>query len=449
MASRRDQVDAQRHMMARVTGALVLAEPETSESPTRRDRTGTIAGVVLGVLLLAGIGVWALFPGSSGSTRWQQANTLVVDASTGARYVLASGRLRPVNDLGTATLLAGGRLTPVTVASSQLAKVPRGEPVGSADGPQVLPPKRINQRVWRVCDQGAAGLAVHIDVPVAPSPLGPDEALTVTAAGRTHLLWGGRRMLLGQVWVAHVLGLGLSVPTPVDPSWLDLIPPAGTVGPPVVPGAGERGRTVAGRRTTVGDMFRVDLGSTIGHYLMTTEGLAPLTDTEYLLERARPGSTGEATITAADLAANARDASARPLTTLPVSPPKPRATPDGAAVCLEYSGRSQGPAVVLTAATAAPAATDGPVRAAGSGKPRVAVRVLPGGGALLRPPGKDPAWPAQQRPHTLIDERGVAYQVAVVDLAALGYSADQAVVMPTALVSLLPIGPTLVRPGGG
>jgi type VII secretion protein EccB len=463
MASRRDQVDAQRHMMARVSGALVRAEPETSEPPTRRDRTGAIVGGVLGVLLLGAVAVWAIFPGSSGSTRWKQTGMLIMDDSTGARYVLDSGRLRPVSDLATATLLAGRRLTPVTVDSSQLTKVPRGEPVGTPDGPQVLPGRRINQGVWRACDAGDAGILLDVDVPPSASPVHPGEAVTVTAAGRTHLLWGGKRVLLGQPWVADVLRLGLSVPVPVAPSWLDLVPSAGTAGPAAVPGVGRPARSVAGRSTRVGDLFRVDLGDgNVGHYLMTSDGLAPLTATEYLLERARPGAGKETTISAADLSAAGRRAPARPLTTLPAEPPKPRAVPQGAAVCVEHTGRAdQGPTVVLVPGAGVPstggAATattgggepDAEGKAGGRNRPKVIVRVAPGGGALLRPPGEVPAWPARQPPYALVDERGVAYQVAAEGLAALGYAPEQAVVMPPALVGLLPTGPALTRPGGG
>ncbi|MGC4807653.1 type VII secretion protein EccB [Micromonospora sp. DT233] len=459
MASRRDQVDAQRHMMARVTGALVRAEPETSESPTRRDRTGAFAGAMLGVLLVAGIAIWAIFPGSSGSTRWQQSGVLVVDGSTGARYVLADGRLRPVNDLATAALLAGSRLTPTTVDADQLAKLPRGAAVGTPAGPQVLPPRRINQGVWRACDQGAAGTVVDVDVPAAGAPLEPGQALAVSAGGRTHLLWGGRRLLLGEPWVADVLGLGLAVPVPVAQSWLNLIPSGGTAGPAVVPGAGKAGSPVAGRPTSVGDLFRVDLGNGgVGHYLMTTDGLAALTATEYLLERARPKSAGETVISPADLAAATRRTPARPLTTLPANPPTARPMPAGASVCVEFTGRpDQGPMVVLAAAPPAPVPSPaapspdaaGKTKPGAATKPRVTVRVAPGGGALLRPPGEIPAWPAKPPPNTLVDERGIAYQIAVDDLRSLGYAPEQAVVMPPALVGLLPTGPALVRPGGG
>lgn len=442
MSSRRDQVDAQRYMLARVTGALVRAEPETSESPTRRDRTGTIVGVVLGVLLLGVTAIWALLPGS-GSTRWQQPGTLVVDDSTGARYVLASGRLRPVNDVATATLLAGSRLTPEVVASSALADLPQGEPVGTSDGPQVLPsPARLNRGVWRACDLGTGRIGLEVDVPAGARPLGDGEALTVTAGDRTFLLWGGKRLLLGRDWVADVLGLGLQAPVPVAQSWLDLVPLAGTAGPLSVPGHGRPGAAVAGRRASVGDLFRVDLGNgPVRHYLMTTDGLAPLTDTEYLLQSARPGSTGETTISPADLASAPRRTPVRPLTVLPATPPQARAVPEGAAVCVEYTGRpGSGPTVGLAAAGSTPTAAGGGT--AGG----VMVRVPPGGGALLLPhPEADPS----RQQGALVDERGIAYPVKGSDISTLGYVPQEAVVMPPALLALLPTGPALARPDGG
>src|SRR5947207_4808206 len=223
MSSRRDQVNAQRYLLSRVTGALVRAEPETAESPTRRDRTGTVAGVVFAVLLVGIIAIWALVPGA-GSTRWQGPHMLVMDASTGARYVLVAGVLRPVNDIATATLLTGGRLTPILVTSATLAKVPHGEPVGTPDGPQVLPSvTQLNRGVWRACDLGSGRVGLDVAVPAAARPLGADEALPVTADGKTYLLWGGRRSLLGKSWVADVVGLGLRPPVPVATAWLDLV----------------------------------------------------------------------------------------------------------------------------------------------------------------------------------------------------------------------------------
>lgn len=447
MSARRDQVDAQRYMLARVTGALVRAEPEVAESPTRRDRTGSVAGLVLAVVLLAVAAIWALVPGA-GSTKWQQSRMLVIDSSTGARYVLINGQLRPVNDVAAATLLAGGRLTPITVSSSQLAKVPRGTAVGSLAGPQVLPAaNQINKGVWRACDLGTAQILLYVDVPAAATPLGDGQALPVTAGGKTYLLWGGRRLLLAQPWVADVLGLGLVVPVPVASDWLDLIPLAGTAAPPTVSGAGGVGPAVAGRPTSIGQMFAVDMGNgTVGHYLMTTDGLAPLTETEYLLERAVPGSAGPTSITAADLAAARQRSPVRPLTTLPATPPKVPSTSDGTAVCLEYAGQAGEKPTVVLASTTTGTAT-GALSGVGGGKTAATVRVTPGCGALLVTSTGTASNPATQQA-LLIDERGTAYPVGGGDVSTLGYSLDQAVVMPTALVDMVPTGPALVGPEG-
>ncbi|WP_432842788.1 type VII secretion protein EccB [Dactylosporangium sp. CA-092794] len=436
MSSRRDQVDAQRYMLSRVTGALVRAEPEAAESPTRRDRSGTVAGLVFGLLLAGVTAIWALFPGS-GSTRWQQPHTLVVDARTGARYVLVEGALRPVNDVATATLLTGGELSPVVVASGTLAKVPRGAPVGNPAGPQVLPAAdRINQGVWRACDLGKGRVGLDIGAPAGQQPLGEGEALPVTGGGKTYLLWGGRRLLLADAWVPSVLGLGLMPPIPVGTAWLDLIPLSGTAGPPTVEGAGGQGPAMAGRPSTIGQMFGVDLGNgKTGHYLMTGGGMAPLTETEYLLQRARPGAAAETAISAAEMAATPQRAPVRPLTSMPATPPRPRTAPQGAAVCVEYTGRPYGaPAVVLS-----PDFAHGTTGA-------TTVRVAPGGGALLLPRlDGDVA----QLPAVLVDERGIAYPVAGRDIGTLGYTAAQAMVMPPALVALVPAGPALARPEGG
>jgi hypothetical protein len=218
----------------------------------------------------------------------------------------------------------------------------------------------------------------------------------------------------------------------VATAWLDLVPLSGAAVPPTVAGVGSPGPTVAGKPTAIGQMFRVDLGNgAVGHYLLTADGMAPLTDTEYLLQRARPGSTGETAITAADLAGTTRRTPVSPLTDLPGTPPKARSTQDGAAVCVEYDGRpDRGPTVVLTDP---PAGDDG----------NLTVRVPPGGGALLLP--HIDADPLRQQ-GVLVDERGIAYAVDATDITTLGYSPDQAVTMPPAMVALLPTGPALVRP---
>ena len=138
MRSRRDQVDAHNNMVSRLTGALVRAEPDILDSPTRRDFRGLAYGVVAGILLLAVVAVWALMSGR-GSTAWRQPGTLIIDKGSGSRFLLVDGVLRPTRNIASARLLTGGAVRPAVVPSSRLAGTPRGVPLGIQDGPDTRP----------------------------------------------------------------------------------------------------------------------------------------------------------------------------------------------------------------------------------------------------------------------------------------------------------------------
>jgi type VII secretion protein EccB len=423
-------------MLSRVTGALVRAEPETSESPHRRDRAGVITGILLSVLLLGVAVVWALVTGSGGSTQWQQPRTLLTDATTGARYLLVGGQIRPVDDIASATLLAGGHLTPMVVTSSQLDKFPRGAPIGSGAGPQMLPAAAlVNIGVWRACAVDDSRVELDIDAPASTVRQSADEALRVTDGNDSYLLWNGRRSLLRDAWVADVLGLGTQAPVTVPPSWLDLIPSGDPAAPPDLPGSGDPAATVAGHLTKVGQVFSVDLGNgRVAPYVMTNGGLAALTETEYLLSRARPGQAPEIAISASDLAAAGQRTPPKALTTLPTTPPQPLAVGSGAVVCLEYvpATKPGDPAIVFAPAPVGSAA-------------KMTVMVPRGAGAVLLP---HPDAQAYDQRGLLVDDRGIGYEVNGSDLRTLGY-AGEATAMPRALVALIPTGPALSRPGGG
>jgi hypothetical protein len=130
MQSRRDQVEAQTYLLSRLTGALVSADPDSPEPPTRRDSKGFVAGALVALLAAGAVAAFALFS-AKGSTVWQQPGTLIVNKSNGSRYLLVQNRLRPVLNLASARLLAGKELKTASVKTATLKDVRAGSRSGS------------------------------------------------------------------------------------------------------------------------------------------------------------------------------------------------------------------------------------------------------------------------------------------------------------------------------
>ncbi|WP_261562440.1 type VII secretion protein EccB [Frankia tisae] len=453
MQSRRDQVDAQSYLLTRLTSALVRAEPDALELPTRRDSRGLIAGILLALTMLAGVAIWALIS-SGGSTAWRQPGKLIIDRSTGSRFLLVVGELRPVRNVASARLAVDGAVDPVTVAGSKLARVPRGAPLGTVDAPDLLPaPDHLNVGVWRACAGTDPAVAVRLDIggPPAERRITGDAGLLVSAAGRDYLLWHGRRLAMGRPWAAAVLGYGATTPVPVDEAWLELVPAGPDMEPVDVPGRGTPGPQVGGRPAALGQLFAAPAAGGTGtvHYLLLPAGLTPLSTTQAALALAEAGGAPELPITPAELAAGPRTAVGAAQDELPAVPPPLRAPGHGEAVCVESAGHpdaghpdaghpdTESLDVVLAAPPAAPG-----TRAAGG----VAVSVRPRGGALLVARA-DVA--AKDQPALLVDGVGIRYPLAGDAVRALGFQVERATVVPPRLLGLLPAGPLLTTPEGG
>ncbi len=447
MQSRRDQVDAHGYLLTRLTSALVRAEPDALELPTRRDTRGVLGGTLLALAMLLGVAAWALLF-SGGSTAWRQPGKLIIDKSTGSRYLLAGGELRPVRNIASAQLAYDGPLDLVSVASSRLAGVPRGAPLGTAEAPDLLPAaKKLNAGVWRACaapvPAAAAGSStpLRIDIGAPPAPadrrMTGDEAVLVSSAGRQYLLWRGQRLALDRPWAADVLGYGGAVVTPVDPGWLALVPAGPALTPVDVPGRGGPGPGVGGRPATLGQLFaaRGADGRTV-HYLLLPAGLTPLNATQAALALGEAGDTAETPVSPAELAAGPRGTVPAAQAALPAAPPPLRTPAHGEAVCLETAGRPDAETLAVVLAT--PPSAPGTPAAGGVG-----VSVRPGGGALLV--GRTDV-AAKDQPLLLIDGAGIRYPLDGDAPKALGVTADQASVVPARLLALLPAGPRLYTP---
>jgi type VII secretion protein EccB len=463
MQSRRDQVNAQSYLGTRLVGALVRADPDVLETPSRRDLRGLVAGIVVAGLMVVGVGGFALLsPG--GSTSWRAPGSLVIDKTNGTSYLFLNGELRPVRNVASARLVAGGAVKPVVVAGSRLAHVPRGAPIGLPDGPAILPAAdHLNAGVWRACAGDAAGAAVTLDIggPPAGARVGPDEGVLVLSEGKEYLLWRGQRLLLGRPWAAGVLGYGNVTATPVPAAWLDLVPAGPDLVPVPVPRRGSPGPAIGGHPAPLGQIFSVSVADgPATYYVLLPAGLAPLTPTQLALAQAEEGTAGTRQLTPADLAAAPLAGMPEPQRSLPARPPRISEPAGGAAVCVESPGV---PAAAANAAgqtvAAAPtvpadglrtAASDDTVldlvlapRPASPGRPSssdVGVQVRAGGGALLVP---DAALPAKDQQGLLVDGTGTAFPLTPDALKALGYQPEQAVAVPRQLALLPPRGPLL------
>ncbi len=440
MQSRRDQVDAQSYLLTRLTSALVRAEPDALELPTRRDSRGLLAGILLALVMLAGVAIFALLF-SGGSTAWRQPGKLIIDKSTGSRFLLVAGELRPVRNVASARLAVDGAVEPVSVAGGRLARVPRGAPLGTLDAPDLLPaPDHLNEGVWQAC-AGTGQTAVRLDIggPASARRATGDTGVLVTSGGRKYLLWHGRRLAMGRPWAADVLGYGAATPVPVDEAWLNLLPAGPDLAPVDVPGRGSPGPAVGGRTTVLGQLFAAAATGGTVHYLLLPAGLAPLNATQAALALAEAGSAPELPITPAELAAGPRTVVGAPQDALPATPPPLRGPEHGQTVCLESAGRPD--AVTFNVVLATPPTAPG-TRSAGG----VAVSVRPRGGALLVE-RTDVA--AKDQPALLVDGAGIRYPLAGDAVRALGFRAEQATVVPSRLLTLLAAGPVLSTPEGG
>ncbi|MBT0770190.1 type VII secretion protein EccB [Kineosporia sp. J2-2] len=498
LQNRRDQVQAHTFMVGRLQSALLKAEPDLATPPLRRTSSGLLIGGILATLGVAGAAVYALIsPG--GNSSWRDAGTLVVDKTTGTSYVWVDQSLRPVLNLASARLLLGEDMTVEDVTSSSLEGVRRGAAIGIDQAPETLPAATISTSAWQVCATTAvaadgdarAAVSLRIGSLTPTAPIRDDQALLVrTTGGTRYLVTGGRRLKITEDWVPRALGLDDHATLDVTTSWIDALPAGPDLPQPTGVKAGAKGPSLAGIRTTAGQIVVVHTaGSPDRYYLVTLDGLQAVTETAAAIVLGDPGTTkayGKNPVEAVSLSPAAlgmAEVAEAPAwqAQLPASPmtladtgsqamPCVRAVPTGGTVTLDVITvpREQAVASSTLRAGAAgsgavPAGPGGATPSAPSGgsgekKPTAAtsgatvtpadqVGIAAGAGLLAR------TLPAPGVPGAglyLVTEDGSKYPIASAEaLTALGYSDSQATAVPANLLGLLPTGPVLELLGTG
>jgi len=467
--NRRDQVQAHAFLEKRLVAAVLRAEPDGLESPLRRTPNGVLGGIIVAMLVVAGVLVVALLS-PKGAQTWRKPGSLVVDKDTGASFVLAGDTLRPVLNLASARLLLGDDMSVAAVSGSALVGVPRGNPVGIMGAPDALPQPGDPARSWSVCAitveaEGVdrAGVALRVDrVDVTGEAPRPDErALLARAADNSlHLVWRDRRIAVRNDWALRAVGIDPASAVAVRDSWLDALP----VGPDLVapvPSLGQPGPVIDGRPTVTGQMLAVPALPQRRIYLVAPDGLIPLTELATALLMGDPASAqayGTGRIVPIEVS-QASIATATMLPALPWQAELPATPPkvlrgdvavDGGVPCLRtvtgdttVGDNSFGTVLVVEPEpdpTGSGADGPGVTRDA-----KVADRVLvgPGAGLLTR---SAPAPGVAGAGLFLVTEGGVRFPVADGEAAsALGLPADRASAVPTRFIEMLPTGPLLSR----
>ncbi|GAB3451744.1 type VII secretion system ESX-2 subunit EccB2 [Streptomonospora sediminis] len=461
MQTRRDRVQAYNFTVGRLGTAMLEADPDAVDQPMRRTRTGTFIGLAIGALIAIGFLVFGLiFPG--GSTSWRQDGQLVIAKDTGTTYLYGGGELRPVANYTSARLASGGEPNVSKVAADSISGARVGSPIGIPAAPEALPSADAAANVWRLCalpgdGQGRSALTVGPD-PGPGTPLDKRGVLVVGPEGDQHLLWQGRRLRLDvEGGALQALGYGNVPASPVPEEFLEAVPAGPDLTAPDVAGAGEQGPAIAGAPSRVGQVFAVPAPGGNGadqHYLLTADGLVPLTQTDALLlladpdiqETAYPGGSATAVEVPAGEANAHLSPDARPTETgdgaAPATPPEAVPLDDTVAPCLvPSSGGGLSLAVFPTGSIDAWKVPETTGVAPGCPTPdRIGIPMGAGGVAAASPVGGTANGSAMY----LVTETPAKYRVPDEEaLKALGYQASDAAQVPTPLLRLLPTGPEL------
>lgn len=294
MAERRDELDAYVFARKRIVAAFLRGGDAASDRDAPQPVRAFLASLALGVLLLAGYGLWGLATQDTPPNGWQQ--DIIVDRQTGSRYVSIESPgndavLRPVLNLASARLAKPEKTPVVLVSHAAVLAERRGTALGIPGAPDTLPDSVPPVREWTACSAAdAAGQpeqTLLVGVAVKPARLagGADRqvaAFVRTADGARWVVVAGHRFpvrsdaeLRGFV---HTAAAALD-PELVNQSWLALFTPGTPIDGPSLAGFGGAASTnLPAGLNRIGTVVQVR-GLDGQRYVVTGQGLATVTET--------------------------------------------------------------------------------------------------------------------------------------------------------------------------
>lgn len=457
------QVSGYRFLVRRMEHALVRRDVRMLHDPMRSQSRAYAAGLVLGIVALAGCGVLALLrpQGSIGD------NKILLGKDTGQVYAVVDGVVHPALNLASARLAVGEPAKPATIKESELAKKPRGTLIGIPGAPSSLNFDTGGKgRAWSICDEikNDGSNAVTSTV-IAGSPhlgekaetMDPAKALLVQGKSSVYLIYNNQRARVDMTEraVTDALKIRGMVPRPVSEGLLNAIPEVLPISSPKIddPG-GFPLEPVDGHRNA--DVVRVS--SENQFYVVLPTGLQPISPlTADIIRNSNP-TAGNSEITSYTRS-RANIVNTLPVQRYPVTAPVIVETKEQPVECLSWKplavskdktdgGMRAELSLITGRALPIPDGAQ-PVQLAQAGTPGQVAQfyTTPGSGMLVQTTGIEPD---SQRKDSMffIADTGVRYGVKDGESAkALGMDAEKATAEPAPwpIAGLLPGGPTLGR----
>ncbi|NUS45877.1 MAG: type VII secretion protein EccB [Mycobacteriaceae bacterium] len=456
------QVSGYRFLLRRLEHAMVRRDVRMLHDPMRAQLRSLTAGLVLGVLAVAGMAILGFLKpeGTVGEAK------IVTGKDSGALYVVVEGRLHPALNLASARLISGTAEGPTSVKDSKLRSMPRGAMLGIPGAPAALPgPASPGNSQWTVCESvmlSASGSAlasqgVTTAVLAGPAPasgaraMAANEALLATHKDHTYLLYRGKRaeVDLKNPVVARTLRLSGLRPRPVGAALMDALAAAPALEPPAIPQAGKPGKgRLAGVK--VGTVIRTDglAGSEL--YVVVADGVQRISPLAAEMIR-NADSQGRSTVETLppDTLTGVPVVRPLPVDEFPVETPKVLAAEQFPVSCVTWRKTTDAPAAIAMMAGGAlplPASAK-PVALAGAdgvGDQVDESYLPPSSGEYIQATGIAPG-SARRDSLFFVADNGIRYGVPDRETAAvLGLPAEP-VLAPWAIVGRLVPGPTLRR----
>lgn len=450
------QASGHRFLTRRLEIALLNGDVDAAEDPVRSPSTALAAGTLLacaGVVVAVVLAFLRPAPGIDDAP-------IVLDRDSGALYVRVGAVLHPVFNLSSARLIAGNSASPVPVARSVLASLPRGPLLGIPGAPAVLAPQLTEaESGWTVCDTGSGATSAPASTIViagregTPTVGGSDALLVTTGHGpsaTTYLVYDGHRAAVDvdDPAVTRALQLDGVAPRFVSPGFLSLVPEL----PAIVAPRSEDFGSSAGTSLPgfpVGSVIVTNTSSDPEHYVVLADGLQAISQVVADLIRAADSRGSQ------EIVAVAPDAVVRlprierlSVTTYPDRLSTLLGADGPPVVCAQWAPAVDAPRSAVWLADAPPVPSPDAVvplvQADGAGPAVDGTHVPAGRSVFVAAAGMGDVGTGVQQLH-LITETGVCFGVAdETDVRRLGLTMP-AVAAPSAILRLLPRGPALSR----